>query len=389
MKAHIVPIHKKNDRTIASNYRPISLTSIPCKILEHIISTSIHKHLEKHNILTDRQHGFRSRRSCETSLLTTIHHLTSTLEKNHQIDLLLLDFSKAFDTVPHNRLLHKLDHYGIRASTHLWITIFLTNRTQEVLVEGCKSDQVHVSSGVPQGTVLGPLLFILYINDTPTHISPGTSLKLFADDAMLYGKINNHTDQDNLQHDLDRLIDWAQSWQMTFNPSKCEIMHITRSKSPIDNPYIIHNETLRAVPVATHLGIDISNYLSWNTHINKIVNKANSKLGFIKRNLKSIPQSIKTYAYWSLVRPHLEYCCPVWDPYTTRNINHLEEIQHRAARFVVHNYSWETSRSTLASALSWPTLEQRRAEARLTTMYKITNNLLDINPNQYLMPGHS
>ena len=129
--------------------------------------------------------------------------------------------------------------------------------------------------------------------------------------------------------------------------------------------------------------------LSWNPHINKIVNKANSKLGFIKRNLKSIPQSIKTYAYWSLVRPHLEYCCLVWDPYTTRNINHLEGVQHRAARFVVHNYSWETSGSILASALSWPTLEQRRAEARLTTMYKITNNLLDINPNQYLMPGHS
>ena len=136
---------------------------------------------------------------------------------------------------------------------------------------------------------------------------------------------------------------------MTFNPSKCEIMHITRSKSPIDNPYIIHNETLRAVPVATHLGIDISNNLSWNPHINKIVNKAN----------------------------------------TTRNINHLEGVQHRAARFVVHNYSWETSGSTLASALSWPTLEQRRAEARLTTMYKITNNLLDINPNQCLMPRHS
>ena len=135
-----------------------------------------------------------------------------------------------------------------------------------------------------------------------------------------------------------------------------------------------------------------SHSIMWNPHINKTVNnKANSKLGFIKRNLKSIPQSIKTYAYWSLVRPHLEYCCPVWpwDPYTTRNINHLEGVQHRAARFVVHNYSWETSGSTLASALSWPTLEQRRAEARLITMYTITNNLLDINPNQYLMPGHS
>ena len=147
----------------------------------------------------------------------------------------------------------------------------------------------------------------------PTHISPGPSLKLFAVDTMLYRKILNHTDQDNLQHDLDRLIDSEQSWQMTFNPSTCEIMHITRSKSPIDNPYTIHDETLGAVPIATHFGIDISNNLSWNPHINKIVNKASNKLGFIKRNLKSIPQSIKSYANWSLCRPHLEYCCPVWD----------------------------------------------------------------------------
>ena len=146
-----------------------------------------------------------------------------------------------------------------------------------------------MSSGVPQGTVLGPLLFLLYINDMPSHISSGTSLKLFADDAMLYRQINNHTDEDNLQHDLDRLIDWEKNWLMTFNPSKCEIIHITRSKSPMDNPYTIHDEPLRAVPVATHLGIDISSNLSWNSHINKIVNKANSKRGFIKRNLKSIP----------------------------------------------------------------------------------------------------
>ena len=203
LKAHIVPIHKKNDRTIASNYRPISLNSIPCKILKHIIFTSIHKHLESNNILTDRKHGFRSKRSCETSLLTTFNDLTSTLDKNHQIDLVLLDFSKTVNTVPHKRLLHTLDHHGIRASTHLWIKKCLTNRTQEVLVEGCKSGQVYVSSGVPQGTVLGPLLFLLYINDMPSHISPGTSLKHFADDAMLYRQINNHTDQDNLQLDLD------------------------------------------------------------------------------------------------------------------------------------------------------------------------------------------
>ena len=174
-----------------------------------------------------------------------------------------------------------------------------------------------MSSGVPQGTVLGPLLFLVYINDMPSHISSGTSLKPFADDAMLYRQINNHTDQDNLHNDLDRLTDWEKTWQMTFNPSKCEIMHITRSKSPIHNSYTVRDEPLRAVPVATHLGIDISSNLSYNPHINKIANKS-------KRNLQSIPQPIKKYAYRILVRPHLEYCCPLWDPYTIRNINHLE-----------------------------------------------------------------
>jgi hypothetical protein len=387
LKAHVVPIYKKNDRTTASNYRPVSLTSIPCKILEHIISKSIHNHLETHNILTDKQHGFRRRRSCETSLLTTVQDLASTLEKNHQIDLILLDFSKAFDTVPHTRLLNKLEHYGIQASTHLWIKHFLTNRTQEVLVEGSKSSPVDVSSGVPQGTVLGPLLFLLYINDMPSSISPGTSLKLFADDAMLYRKINNPTDSDNLQHDLDRLIDWEQTWQMSFNPTKCQVMHITKSRSPINNPYTIHGTTLETVPTATHLGIDISNTLSWNTHINRIANKANSKLGFIKRNIKSVPQCIRTNAYMSLVRPHLEYCCSVWDPHTLKNIKRLEGVQHRAARFVVHNYSWEASGAALASDLSWPTLEQRRAEARLSNMYKLTHNLMDIDPTQYLTAG--
>jgi hypothetical protein len=188
--------------------------------------------------------------------------------------------------------------------------------------------------------------------------------------------------------DLDRLIDWEETWQMAFNPSKCQVMHITKSKSPTKNPYTIHGTTLEIVPTATHLGIDIAYSLSWNPHINTIVNKANSKLGFIKRNLKSVPQSIKTNAYTSLVRPHLEYCCSVWDPHTQKNIKRLEGVQHRAARFVVHNYSWEVSGAALASALSWPTLEQRRVEARLSNMYKISHNLIDIDATQYLTAGY-
>ena len=365
-----------------------SALRIPCKLLEHIITSATHSHLEKHGILTDHQHGFRQRRSCETSLITTIHDLTRNLQHNKQIDMILLDFSKAFDTVPHNRLLYKLDHYGIRHNTHNWIRQFLTDRKQQVVVEGHTSSSVVVSSGVPQGTVLGPLLFLLYINDMPDNISPGTSIKLFADDAMLYRKINDQQDSHILQTDLNRLIKWEQGWQMSFNPSKCEVMHISRARSILQTHYTIHNSTLKTVPLATHLGIDISSTLSWNDHIKKTSNKANSKLGFLKRNLRSVPHEIKTHAYQSLVRPHLEYCASVWDPYTQVNINLLESVQHRAARFTLHNYNWDNRGADLASDLGWSTLEQRRTESRLANMYKLTNGLLNIEKEQYLIPGH-
>lgn len=388
LKANIVPIYKKKDRTRASNYRPVSLTSVPCKLLEHIISSSIHTHLQEHNILTNKQHGFRQRRSCETSLITTIHDLAKNLQTNHQIDMILLDFSKAFDTVPHQRLLSKLDHNGIRNNTLDWIKHFLTDRTQQVVVEGHASTPVVVSSGVPQGTVLGPLLFLIYINDMPTNISPGTSIKLFADDAMLYRIVNNEQDSQTLQTDLNHLTRWELDWQMSFNPSKCEVMHITRSRSPRNTHYTIHDTTLEIVPLATHLGIDITSTLSWNNHVTKIANKANSKLGFLRRNIRSVPLTVKTHAYQSLVRPHLEYCSPVWDPYTLQNSKSLESVQHRAARFCLHNYDWDTRGAGLVSALGWSTLEQRRTEARLANMYKITHGLLDINPQQYLTPGN-
>ncbi len=386
LQANIVPIYKKKDRTMASNYRPVSLTSVPCKILEHIIAKSIHAHLEEFKILTDKQHGFRQRRSCESSLITTVHDLTKSLQNNRQIDLILLDFSKAFDTVPHNRLLHKLHHYGIRNKTLDWIRNFLTERKQQVVVEGKRSAPVRVRSGVPQGTVLGPLLFLTYINDMPDQISTDTRIKLFADDAMLYKTVNNPHDAKLLQDDLDKLIQWEHTWQMSFNPSKCQVLHITRSRNPLNTRYNIHNTDLESVPSATHLGVEITSNLSWNKHIDAVSNRANGKLGFLRRNLRSVPQSVKAHAYQSLARPHLEYCSSVWDPHTRRNISRLERVQHRAARFTLHSYNWETSGSSLVSTLGWATLAQRRTEARLSNMYKMTHGLLDIPPHQYMTP---
>ncbi|MCG8033368.1 MAG: reverse transcriptase family protein, partial [Candidatus Thiodiazotropha taylori] len=185
--ALVTPVFKKGNRSGPSNYRPISLTSIVCKTLEHVIHSSVISHLEKHNLLTDHQHGFRKRRSCETQLLLTINDLAKGLNDKQQIDAILLDFSKAFDKVPHQRLLLKLNHYGIRNNILAWIKDFLSARTQEVVIDGSKSTPAPVTSGVPQGTVLGPLLFLAYINDMPECVK--SSIKLFADDSLLYRKV--------------------------------------------------------------------------------------------------------------------------------------------------------------------------------------------------------
>ena len=204
--ANVLAIFKKGEKFKASNYRPVSLTCISCKMFEHIIVSNIMRHLDKHNLLTDCQHGFRRRRSCETQLLTLADELIKGLDKDRQLDLAILDFSKAFDRVPHEHLLKKLDHYGIRGKTLDWIRAFLTNRTQKVTVEGVVSESIHVKSGVPQGSVLGPILFLVFINDLHASVQP--SLRLFADDCVVYSEIRSDKDCQILQDDLQKLWEW-------------------------------------------------------------------------------------------------------------------------------------------------------------------------------------
>ena len=171
VEANVAPVFKKGDRHTASSYRPISLTCVCAKLLEHIICKSIMTHFRKNEISTPVQHSIRAEHSCESQLLLTSKDLVQNYEDKIQKDLIVLDFSKAFNVVPHQRLLHKLDHYGIRGSTLLSIQNFLTTRLQKVVVDGSFSETAHVGSGLPQGTVLGPILFLCYINDLPSSVS--------------------------------------------------------------------------------------------------------------------------------------------------------------------------------------------------------------------------
>ncbi|VDI02195.1 Hypothetical predicted protein [Mytilus galloprovincialis] len=212
------------DKHAPENYRPVSLTSVPCKLLEHIICRHILKHLEKHRVLTSLNHGFRSGYSCETQLLVTLHDFMKAFDAGKQIDVAILDFSKAFDTVPHNKLLHKMNEYGIRGPLNKWLEMFLTQRKMKAVVDGEESEEASVDSGVPQGTVLGPLLFLCHINDLPDSVQ--SSVRLFADDCLLYRNINSQHDHTLLQRDLQNLEVWATNWGMRFNAKKCYILSI-------------------------------------------------------------------------------------------------------------------------------------------------------------------
>ena len=216
-QANVSLVFKKGEKYDAANYRPVSLTCICCKTLEHILVSNINKHLALDSILADCQHGFRSQRSCETQLVQFVHDIISNLDgavnRGHkQTDLIIMDFAKAFDKVPHRRLLHKLEYYGIRGSTHKWINSWLSGRTQQAVLDGQASDPVPVLSGVPQGSVLGLVLFLIFINDLPDNIR--SSVRLFADDCLLYG--NTHSLQNclTLQEDLTSLGQWEADWQM-------------------------------------------------------------------------------------------------------------------------------------------------------------------------------
>lgn len=382
-KANVTPLFKKGDKSNPANYRPISLTCVLCKLMEHIVASNITKHFQVNNILYHLQHGFRSKRSCETQLIGLVEDLSRNLIQGHQTDLILLDFSKAFDKVNHLKLLYKLHQHGIQNNTLQWVKSFLIGRRQSVLVNGEKSDEVPVTSGVPQGSVLGPLLFLLYINDLPENII--SQVRLFADDTAIYITVNNNRDQ-TLQEDLNRLQKWEHTWDMEFNPSKCTVINITRSKHPHKTSYTLHGQTLATVSDAKYLGVCITSDLSWNKHINQVTTTASQTLNFIKRNIPTKHHIIRQFAYKTLVRPQLEYCSSVWSPHTQQNIHKIEMVQRRAARWVTSDNSHYSSVTSMLEKLGWRSLGNRRCDSRLLMFYKIVHGLVAVPMPQYVLP---
>ena len=252
----------------------------------------------------------------------------------------------------------------------------MTRRTQRVLIDGHLSAHANVGSGVPQGTVLGPLLFLLYINDLPLMVSPGTRIRLFADDCLIYRPIRSAEDHIILQKDLNSVSRWAVEWGMAFNTSKCNVLSMNSSSHLF---YSMSNDILQEVDHATYLGISFSKDLTWSNHINQVSKKAYQRLGFVRRNLKGAPKRSKSTAYTSLIRPAMEYASPIWDPYLQKDISTLERVQRKAARWVKGDYTQQSSVTAMLKDLQWESLAARRKSAKLCMFHKIHNSEIELD----------
>ena len=327
LKAKIRPIYKNNgNRSRASCYRPISLTSVCCKAMERVLKDFLLDHLAQNSIITASQHGFLSKKSTETQLLECINDWTGSLQLHENVDVFYMDISKAFDVVSHPKLLFKLEKYGIRGKFLSWIRAFLSGRSQCVAVNDVLSPEEAVLSGVPQGSVLGPLLFLLYVNDLPSVVKDST-VKIFADDTKLYFSRKKGLAFDLLSDDIDRVLAWTAENQLGVAFHKCSILHLGSSNPMTD--YVFGNEPIPPSKLVKDLGVYISDDLKFNEHIAKTVAKAHRMCGLVFKSFSCRDHDFLVKMFIVFVRPLLEYCTTVWSPQGLENIKKVERVQRR------------------------------------------------------------
>jgi hypothetical protein len=360
--ARISPIFKKGNKTEPCNYRPVSLTSVVCKILEKIVRKHIMYHLSVNNLLSNDQYGFRPHRSCALQLLHVMEDWTKFIEGSESWDSIYLDLAKAFDKVAHRRLIRKVSAYGIKGNVLAWIENFLSQRRQCVSIKGSTSSWISVESGVPQGSVLGPVLFIIYVNDITDSVS--CISKIFADDTKLYAPV---TDSGRLQEDLDSLSEWAQKWELAFNVDKCKVIHYGNNNP--NQQYTMNNKPLQAATEECDLGVLFERDLKFSKHISTKINKANSILALIKRSFEFMDKYLFLKLYTALVRPHVEFANVIWYPYLKKDIISIEKVQKRATKLVpnLRNSSYEER----LKELKLPSLAHRRIRGDAIQTFKI------------------
>ena len=326
--AFVFPLHKGGMRSVPANYRPVSLTSHLVKTLERVIKKHLVRYLEFNGKINNNQHGFRSGRSCLTQLLEQYDKILSILEEGKNADAVYLDFSKAFDKVDKGILLRKLKAAGVTGKLGKWIQSFLSQRTQQVIVNSTKSSSSRVTSGVPQGSVLGPLLFLILINDIDKDIS--ANISLFADDTRIFSEISSEECVENLQSNLEKLYKWESDNNMKFNGGKFELIRFGQNTelkentvyfTPNQEDIIEEKESLR------DLGVIISNAMTFSNHVDKVCSKVSQKAGWILRTFRSRKTFLLKPLFKSLLQPHIDYCSQLYFPSTQKDMQRIENLQ--------------------------------------------------------------
>ena len=381
-KSAIVPIPKVSRARNTSDFRPISLLPILSKVLERHLVFYINSHLSEHSPLANCQWGFQKGKSTVSALLHVTHDWFQHLERNHEVGAVFFDFRKAFDSVPHEPLLSKLKVLNLAHNVYVWLHNYLAGRQQKVVLNGVSSETSPVTSGVPQGSILGPILFLIYIDDiVKANISQGSTLVLYADDILLYRPICTSEDYFFLQRDIDSISNWASTNKMTFNTSKCKSMLISRKRTHClpATPLHLNGSPLEIVSTFKYLGVLVSSNLQWSPHIQEVCSKARKIIGLLyRRYYQHSDPSTLLHLYLSLVRPHTEYAAQVWDPHLYKDISSLENIQKFALRVCCKN--WNLGYSELLDVCKVPSLENRRLYLKLCHMFKIVNNLCYFPP---------
>ena len=368
-RANVSPIFKKGNRSLPCNYRPVSLTSVVCKVMESFIRSHMVSYFNEYGLIRDSQHGFRRSRSCLTNLLEFMEDVTCAVDKGNAVDIIFLDFQKAFDKVPHKRLLLKLESLGIVGNVLDWIREWLKNRDQRVVINGRSSTWQSVTSGVPQGSVLGPLLFLAYINDLEDSVH--SKVKKFADDTKLYREVVSTDDVAIVQRDLDSISKWSSDWQMFFNADKCKVMHVgyhNRNAS-----FELNGQSIQQVISEKDLGVHLVSSLKPSKQCAEAARKGNWILGLIKRHFSFLDKDIVVRLFKQLVRPHLEYAVQVWSPYFSKDKQLIENVQRRATRLI----SWlrDLPYEDRLKRLGLTSMELRRIRGDLIQVFKIVHGL--------------
>ena len=391
--ALIVPVHKKGDKASVENYRPISLTCLIMKVFEKCIKSSLYTECER--FLDPRQHGFLNGKSCTTQMVPFIDNLAVVLNNKSRVDIIYFDFAKAFDTVSHDLILRKLKYlYKIDGFMLNLIKSYLKGRQQQVVVGGSKSSTLPVYSGVPQGSILGPLLFVLFINDMFSCISNGSSIALYADDTKIWRKIKCFNDHFVLQNDIEKLLRWSLENKMRFHPSKCKALTVTLQRNVLDNlpfnhyHYMLGESFIEYEESQRDLGVIIHSKLLWAYHANNLTSIARSKLGLLMRTCHfTTNKRQKRSFYLTIVRSLFEHCSVIWSPQHKNLISKFDMIQKRAIKWIDgHPFDSYTHEQFFIKQREYDILPIKRRFwlNDLKLLYKIINGLVPIALPDYI-----